>query len=100
MLSKDYNLPNPVINVLIDFVLQMNNNVLSKYSVEKIAASLSREKIETAIDAMEYLRENYVKENKKSRRKSPKSEEPVESSLEESTSEEDDSELLEFFKDR
>ncbi len=101
MLSKDYNLPNPVINVLIDFVLQMNNNVLSKYSAEKIAASLSREKIETAIDAMEYLRENYVKENKKARRKSPKVEEEVEvtSSSETETNEEDD-ELLDFFKDR
>ena len=101
ILSKDYNLPNPVINVLIDFVLQMNNNVLSRYSAEKIAASLSREKIETAIDAMEYLRENYVKENKKSRRKSTKVEEP--SSQEEKSDEtlnEDDEDLLEFFKDR
>ena len=101
MLSKDYNLPNPVINVLIDFVLQMNNNVLSKYSAEKIAASLSREKIETAIDAMEYLRENYVKENKKGKRKSPKVEEiPQEESISSSEDNIEDDELLDFFKDR
>lgn len=68
-LSKDYNLANPVINVAIDFILTMNNNVLSTYSAEKIAASLSREKIETAVDAMEYLRNNYVKDNKKSGKK-------------------------------
>ena len=101
MLSKDYNLPNPVINVLIDFVLQMNNNVLSKYSAEKIAASLSREKIETAIDAMEYLRENYVKENKKARKKVSKvDEETSSSSNATSDSDETDEDVLDFFKDR
>ena len=68
-LSQDYNLPNPVINVVIDFVLTMNNNVLSTYSVEKVAASLSREGVETAVDAMEYLKNNYVKENKKNNAK-------------------------------
>lgn len=101
MLSKDYNLPNPVINVLIDFVLQMNNNVLSKYSAEKIAASLSREKIETAIDAMEYLRENYVKENKKARKKVSKVDEETSSgSSATSDSDETDEDVLDFFKDR
>ena len=44
----------------------MNNNVLSKYSVEKIASSISREGIETAIDAMEYLNTSYAGANRKS----------------------------------
>ena len=64
-LAEDYKLNNAVINVIIDFVLQMNNNVLSKYSVEKIASSISREGIETAIDAMEYLNTSYAGANRK-----------------------------------
>ena len=102
-LSKDYNLTNPVINVAIDFILTMNNNVLSTYNAEKIAASLSREKIETAVDAMEYLRSNYVKENKKSNKKNSYKPTQVisnKSEVKESVSEEDDEELLDFFKDR
>ena len=98
-LSKDYNLPNPVINVAIDFILTMNNNVLSTYSAEKIAASLSREGIETAVDAMEYLNTNYVKGNKGKAKKGQKIKEEANSSKEE-YSEKDDEELLNFFKDR
>ena len=56
-LSKDYCLPNGVINVIIDFVLQMNKNVLSRAYAEKIAASFNREGIETTIDAMNYCNE-------------------------------------------
>lgn len=102
MMSSDYNLPNPVINVAIDFVLAMNNNVLSKFSCEKIAASLSRENVKTAVDAMEYLKNSYVKENKKSTKSSKKkadddSIEEVPPSVD-NVSDNDD--LLEFFKDR
>ena len=102
ILANDYNLPNPVINVVIDFILTMNNNVLTTYSAEKIAASLSREGIETAVDAMEYLKANYVRENKaKKTTKSVKSTSvEIETNKTEETSEEEDQELLEFFKDR
>ena len=102
ILANDYNLPNPVINVVIDFILTMNNNVLTTYSAEKIAASLSREGIETAVDAMEYLKANYVRENKaKKTAKSVKSTSvETETNKTEETSEEEDQELLEFFKDR
>lgn len=107
ILSKDYNLPNPVINVAIDFILTMNNNVLSTYSAEKIGASLSRENIETAVDAMEYLRNNYVKENKKSGKKSykpsTKKVEEVKEEIEtpsEEQSEEYFENLLKKFEDR
>ncbi|MBO5577519.1 MAG: DnaD domain protein [Bacilli bacterium] len=71
-LAEDYKLNNAVINVIIDFVLQMNNNVLSKYSVEKIASSISREGIETAIDAMEYLNTSYAGANRKAEKSEKK----------------------------
>jgi replication initiation and membrane attachment protein DnaB len=54
-LSKHFNLSNGVINALIDYVLTKLNNVLSRPFVEKIAASLAREGVETAVDAMNYL---------------------------------------------
>lgn len=104
-LASDYKLTNGVINVIIDFVLQMNNNVLSKYSVEKIASSISRENIETAIDAMQYLNENYtgsqkkrastIKSNSKKANKAEKKEEQSDI-----LSDEDMEKLLEEFKDR
>ncbi len=102
-LSSEYNLPNPVINVAIDFILIMNNNVLSKYSAEKIAASLSRENIQTAVDAMEYLRNSYVKENKKSNRyysKKNNESEKVEITNQGVDNKIEDEDLMEFFKDR
>lgn len=55
-LSKQFGLANCVINVLVDFVLSTNNNVLSKPLCEKIAASLAREGLQTAVDAMNYLK--------------------------------------------
>ncbi len=101
ILANDYNLPNPVINVAIDFILTMNNNVLSKYSAEKIAASLSREGVETAVDAMEYLKANYVRDNKQTAQKTKTTKvETVNNTENTETTEEEDEELLEFFKDR
>lgn len=54
-LSKKFDLNNAVINAIIDYVLTMCDNVLSKYYAEKVAASIAREGITTAIDAMNYL---------------------------------------------
>ena len=107
-LSDDYNLNNAVINVIIDFVLEMNNNVLSKYSVEKIASSISRENIETAIDAMEYLNKNYTGGKKNSEKKNASSityskknnKEEKTTSESDNLSEEEIDALLEEFKDR
>ncbi len=106
-LAEDYKLPNPVINVVIDFVLQMNNNVLSKYSVEKIASSISRENVETAIDAMNYLNNSYIgnarnknetKSNKKYNNQESKNSMNV-NIEEENLSEEEIDALLDTFKD-
>jgi len=55
-LSKNSNLPNCVINAIVDFVLASNSNILSRPYAEKIAASLAREEITTTIDAMNYLK--------------------------------------------
>jgi replication initiation and membrane attachment protein len=55
-LSFDLGLPNPVINALVDFVLQKNDNVLSKAYIEKVGGALAREGVKTALDAMDYLK--------------------------------------------
>ena len=55
-ISEKFNLNPGVINALIDYVLRVNNNVLSRSYVEKIAASLVREGITTVLDAMNYLK--------------------------------------------
>lgn len=60
-LSKRFKLANGVINVIIDYTLSMNNNILSTKYVEKIASSMVREKITTALDAMNYLLSNQSK---------------------------------------
>ena len=54
-LSKKFRLTNAVINVVIDYVLTTNNNILSRPLCEKIGGSLAREGITTAIDAMNYI---------------------------------------------
>ena len=64
-LSKNYHLPNPVINAVVDYVLYKADNVLSRPYAEKVAVSLVRENILTAVDAMNYLK----KVDKKSRSK-------------------------------
>ena len=56
-LSKDFKLNNGVINVIIDFVLSVNNNVLSRNYATKIAGSVVREGAFSAYDAMNYLME-------------------------------------------
>lgn len=65
-LSRDYRLANGPINVIIDFVLAMNKNVLSKAYAEKLAASFNREGIETTLDAMNYCNE-VLNKNKKNK---------------------------------
>ena len=64
-LSRNYHLPNPVINAVVDYVLYKADNVLSRPYAEKVAVSLVRENILTAVDAMNYLK----KVDKKSRNK-------------------------------
>ena len=44
-----------VINALVDYILETNNNILARNLIEKIGATLVRENIETAFDALNYL---------------------------------------------
>ncbi len=54
-LSRNQGLNSSVINALIDYVLETQNNTLPRKYTEKIAASLQREKIDNSLDAMNYL---------------------------------------------
>ena len=63
-ISSKFRLPNSVINAIVDYVLTVNNNVLSKPFTEKIAGSVAREGVSTAIDAMNYLKKVSSKRKK------------------------------------
>lgn len=65
-------LPNPVMNVLIHYVLLQSNMKLSKPYLEKIASHWSRAKLKTAKEAMEFARkqaEPQVKQQRNYRKK-------------------------------
>lgn len=61
----DLKLNPEVVNVLIDFVLRINNNKLTKSYVETIASQWKKSKIETVEEAMEFARKEYNNSNKK-----------------------------------
>ena len=54
-ISLMYGLSNASINALISYVLHVNNNVLSRPYVEKVAASIARQGVTSAYETMEYL---------------------------------------------
>ena len=84
-LSKDYGFGNGIINVIVEYVLYKNNNVLSKNYAEKIAASLAREGVTTTVDAMNYLKKLSLKgsSKKKSSVKTVENDENEEISMDE-----------------
>ena len=61
----DLELPQAVVNVLIDYVLRKNNNRLTKNYVETIAAQWKRAGLKTASDAMEFAEKEHKKLQKK-----------------------------------
>ena len=63
-LLLDLNLKPGVVNVLIDYVLKINNNRFTKNYVDTIASQWSRLNIETVEDAMRTAEEEYKKRNK------------------------------------
>lgn len=65
-LTFDIGLSSGACNALVDYILQTNNNVLSKPLAEKIGASLVRANILTSRDAMEYLN-SQIREARKKR---------------------------------
>lgn len=65
MLLVDYDLPPGVVNVLIDYVLKINNNKLIKSFIENIAIQWKRSNIKTVEQAMEIAtKENSIKKGK------------------------------------
>ena len=80
-LSKNYGFNNGIINVIIDYVLTKNNNILSKNYCESIASTLARNDIHTTVDAMNYLNNIALKSNKPAKKEKPitkiKSEEKI-----------------------
>ncbi len=56
ILMVDYNLPPGVVNVLIDYVLRINDNKLTKNFVLTIANQWKRSNISTVLDAMNICR--------------------------------------------
>ena len=63
-LLVDLNLKPGVVNVLVDYVLKINNNKLIKSFVEVIASQWSKSGIETVEDAMNLAESEYKKKKK------------------------------------
>lgn len=76
-ISKDYNFNNGIINVIIDYVLSKNNNILSKNYCESIASTLARSNVKTTVDAMNCLNRINNRNNKKKQEKVVIKKEPV-----------------------
>ena len=73
----DYELPPGVVNVLIDYVLKINDNKLTKNFCTAIATQWKRSGIKTVKDAMEIcIKENRTKKQTKPIKKQVKEEKP------------------------
>lgn len=65
MLLIDFELNPGVVNVLVDYVLKINNNKLIKSFVETIASQWKRSKIETVEEAMKIAEKEYKNRHSK-----------------------------------
>lgn len=63
-LALDLDMKPGVINVLIDYVLRINDNKLTKSFIDTIAGQWKRKKIETVEEAMSVAEKEYKKRNK------------------------------------
>ena len=68
-LSSKIKIPNPVINAIIDFVVESNNGMISASYCESLATACKIQGIDNAIDAMEFLKEE--RKRKKNRSYNP-----------------------------
>ena len=64
-LSVGYKLGNGLINVIIDYVMEKNNNVLSWPFCDKVASILVSKNVETVLDAMNELKKLALKSKEK-----------------------------------
>ena len=76
-LLVDVGLKPAVVNVLIDYVLKVNDNKFNQNFVETIAAQWVRSGIKTASDAMSMAEKHHKKYNKVTKEEKKKSIEPV-----------------------
>ncbi len=92
---REMNLINPVINALLDYVLEIKDGSLPTAYITKIAGSLARKQFDNAIDAYNYLH----KEPKTS--KKPQATKPVETPKENVVKENkvEDEDVLDMFED-
>ena len=74
-LLLDMNLNAGVVNVLIDYVLKINNNKLTKNFVDAIASQWAKSKVETVEEAMKIAEKEY--KNKKTTNKKQVEEKPT-----------------------
>ena len=68
-LSVGYKLGNGIINVIIDYVMEKNNNILSWPFCDKVASILVSKNVETTLDAMNELKKLASKEKESSAKK-------------------------------
>ena len=64
-LLLDYNLKPGVVNVLVDYILNINDKKLTRALVETMAGEWQRKGIETVEDAMSLCEKEHKKRNKK-----------------------------------
>ena len=60
-LSKNYGFSNGVVNAIIDYALEKCDNTLNLNYCEKVASSMARSNVHSAIDAMNYLNRKHTK---------------------------------------
>lgn len=87
-IKSNTELLDPVINVLLDYSLEKLDNKLIPAYVEKVAASLSRENIKDAYEAMLYLNGKVSRKSKVNEKVTPKKEDVKEVKQEENIEEE------------
>ena len=75
-LMIDLELKPGVVNVLLDFVMRINNNKLNKAFIDTIASQWKRSKIETVEAAMDLAGKEYNKKNKSYTKTKVKEEKP------------------------
>ncbi len=107
-LMLDLELPQAVVNVLIDYVLKTNNNKLIPNYIEAIAGEWKRANLKTASEAMEYAEKEHKKRQKKESKEITYSKKPnvVETPIwfnkkiqEENLTEEEEKELKDLLKE-
>ena len=64
-LSVGYKLGNGLINVIIDYVMQRNDNILSYTYCDKVASILVSKNVETVLDAMNELNKLVIKDKER-----------------------------------